>query len=63
MKTLRKNYVVDDKGRRQGVILSMKQFEEMVEDLHDLAIVAERRQEKTITLAQLKRNLKRDGLL
>ncbi len=56
-------YVIDEKGKKTGVILSLKQYEKLLEDLHDLAVVAERKNEKPITLVELKRRLKRDGLI
>jgi hypothetical protein len=56
-------YVIDEKGKKTGVILSLKQYQKLLEDLHDLAVVAERKNEKPITLEELKRRLKRDGLL
>jgi hypothetical protein len=59
----REQYVVDWKSRKHGVVLSMEQYERLLEDLHDLAVVAERRDEKTISLEELKRRLKKDGLL
>jgi PHD/YefM family antitoxin component YafN of YafNO toxin-antitoxin module len=59
----REQYVVDSKGRKKGVLLSLEQYQKLLEDLHDLAIVAERRDEKTISLDELKRRLKKDGLL
>jgi len=59
----REQYVVDSKGRKTGVLLSIEQYERLLEDLHDLAVVAERRDEKTISLEELKRRLKKDGLL
>jgi PHD/YefM family antitoxin component YafN of YafNO toxin-antitoxin module len=60
---VREQYVVDSKGRKTGVLLSLKQYERLMEDLHDLAVVAERRDEKTISLEELKRRLRKDGLL
>jgi prevent-host-death family protein len=59
----REQYVVDSKGRKTGVLLSLEQYERLMADLHDLAVVAERRDEKTISLDELKRRLKKDGLL
>ena len=56
-------YLVDSEGRRTAVLLSLEQYEKLMEDLHDLAVVAERREEKAITLQELKRRLKKDGLL
>jgi len=57
------HYVVDATGRKTAVLLSLEQYERLLEDLHDLAKVAERRDEKTISLDELKRRLKKDGVL
>ena len=53
--------MVDAKGRKKAVLLSVEQYQKLLEDLHDLAVVAERRGEKSISLRELKRRLKRDG--
>jgi PHD/YefM family antitoxin component YafN of YafNO toxin-antitoxin module len=50
-------YVVDEKGQRVAVILPLEEYEKMQEDLHDLAVVAERRDEKTFSLDELKKRL------
>jgi hypothetical protein len=55
----REQDVFDAKGRKTGVLLSMEQYERLLEDLHDLAVVAERRDEETISLEKLKRRLKK----
>lgn len=59
----REQFVVDDKGKKTGVVLSLRRYKKLLEDLHDLAILAERRSEKPISLGELKRRLKQDGLL
>ena len=56
-------YVVNPVGKKTAVILSLKHYERLQEDLHDLAIVAERREEHPISLEDMKRRLKRDGFL
>lgn len=56
-------YVIDPAGKKTAVILSLKQYQRLQEDLHDLAVVAERREEKSISLEEMIRRLKRDGLL
>ncbi len=56
-------YVVDTKGKRTAVVLPIKRFNRLLEDLHDLAIVAERREEEPISLEEMKRRLKKNGLL
>jgi PHD/YefM family antitoxin component YafN of YafNO toxin-antitoxin module len=52
-------FVVDGKGRRSAVILPLREYEQLLEDLHDLAVIAERRKEVPIDLAELKRRLKK----
>ena len=54
-------FVVDAKGRKKAVLLSFEQYQKLLEDLHDLAVVAERRKERPISLTELKRRLKKDG--
>ncbi len=56
-------YGVDPKGGKTAVILSLKRYQELMEDLHDLAVVAERRKERSISLGEVKRRLRKDGLL
>ena len=56
-------YVVDIKGKKTGVILSLKRYQQLLEDLHDLAVVAERRREKPISLEEMKRRLEKDDIL
>ena len=56
-------YVIDAKGNKKGVILSIERYDQMTEDLHDLAVVAERRNEPTISFKEMKQRLKRDGIL
>jgi PHD/YefM family antitoxin component YafN of YafNO toxin-antitoxin module len=56
-------YVISPKGKKTAVILSLKRYQELMEDLHDLAVVAERRRERPISLDEMRRRLKKDGLL
>jgi PHD/YefM family antitoxin component YafN of YafNO toxin-antitoxin module len=60
---IQEQFIVDTKGKKTGVILSMKQYEKLMEDLHDLAVVAERRAEQPISLDEMRRRLKQDGRL
>jgi PHD/YefM family antitoxin component YafN of YafNO toxin-antitoxin module len=50
-------FIVDDKGQKVAIILPLAEYEKMQEDLHDLAIAAERRDEPTLTLEDLKKRL------
>ena len=60
MKALHEQYVVDAEGKTTGVILSVARYEQLLEDLHGLAVVAERRAEKPISLEEMERRLKAD---
>jgi len=63
MNAVQEQYVVDTNGKKMGVILSLKHYQQLMQDLHDLAVVAERREEKPISLEEMKRRLKRDAIL
>ena len=45
---LHPEYVTDGEGHRRAVILPIGEFDELLEDLADLACVAERREEPTV---------------
>ncbi len=63
MATVKEQFVVDAKGKKTGVILPLKRYQKLMQDLHDLIVVAERRSEETISLENMKERLKKDGLL
>ncbi len=56
-------YITDENGKRIAVILPIEEYEELLEDLHDLAVIAERKDEPTVTMEEVKQSLKRDGYL
>ena len=55
-------YITDAAGEKSAVILPIEQFYELLEDLEDLAVVAERRDEPTISHQQVVDELTKDGL-
>jgi hypothetical protein len=63
VKELNLQYVTDQAEEKTAVILSMAEFQELIEDLADLAVVAERRTEPTISHSELLAQLKADGIL
>ena len=63
MSATRAQYIVDDQGNKKGVILPVTRYKRLLEDLHDLAVVAERRTEEPVSLEEMKRRLKAHGLL
>ena len=56
-------YLTDDRGERTAVVLPINDYEKLLEDLDDLAVVAERRDEPVIPHEQFIADLKRDGTL
>ncbi|HAK94382.1 MAG TPA: hypothetical protein DCM87_05125 [Planctomycetes bacterium] len=60
---LHPEYITDAEGRRKAVVLPVEEFEQLLEDLEDLAVAAERRDETCIPHSAVKAELKRDGLL
>ena len=58
-----KQYITDTDGQKISVILSMDEYLELMEDLEDLATVAELRNEETIPWGQVKKELIDNGLL
>lgn len=60
---MKANFIVDEKGMKKAVILTLEEYEELLEDIYDLAVVAERRDEPTINLEELKKRLKADGFI
>ena len=56
-------YIVDKKGHKKAVLLSLPHYEKLMEDLHDLAAVAERKKEKAIPLRKVLGRLKKNGRL
>ena len=63
IKRFRLRYVTDRKGKKTEVIMKVKDFEELLEDLNDMSIVAERRDEETVAHKDLIKNLKQNGII
>ncbi len=57
------HFLINEKGQKTAVVIPIEEYEELLEDLHDLAIVAERRDEPTVSFEELKERLRSDGLL
>jgi hypothetical protein len=63
MGKLPSKYLIDEKGQKTAVVIPVDEYEELLEDLHDLAVIAERKDEPTISFNDLKKRLKADGIL
>ena len=56
-------YLTDEHGYRTAVVLPIGDYEKLLEDLDDLAVVAKRRDEPVISHDAFLADLKRDGVL
>jgi hypothetical protein len=52
-------YVTDSEGHKKAVIIPIEEYQELLEDLADLAVVAERREEPSVRV-RLRRDVYRD---
>lgn len=59
----KEKYIVDETGQKTDIILPLDEYEELLEDLHDLAVIAERMDEPTVSLDELKRKLRANGII
>jgi len=50
---LQVQYVTNDAGKKTAVILPIEEFEELLEDIDDLAALAERRDEPSLSHAEV----------
>lgn len=60
---LHPHFITDVLGKRVSVVIPMEEYEELLEDIADLATIAERRDEPTVTHEDLLASLKQDGIL
>jgi|GEM_PF-402272 len=56
-------FLTDQEGHKTAVVLPLIEYEALLEDLHDLAIIAERRDEPRTSIQEVKDRLKADGFL
>lgn len=63
LQTLHPKFVTDASGKKTEVILSIDVFNQIIEDLEDLSIVASRKSDSLISHEDLINELKSDGLI
>ena len=49
-------FLVDEKGRKKSVVLPIKDYQALVEDLADMAVIAERNGDSTQSLDLVRKN-------
>ena len=60
---MHEQYIVTKTGHKTSVILPVEEYETILEDLHDLRVLAERKNEPKVSLDDVKKRLSQDGLL
>jgi PHD/YefM family antitoxin component YafN of YafNO toxin-antitoxin module len=61
--TTKERYLKNRAGKKTGVVLSLKRYSRLMEDLHDLAMVAERRREGSVSADEIEKRLRQRGRL
>ncbi|MGH8469688.1 MAG: hypothetical protein ACREXS_17740 [Gammaproteobacteria bacterium] len=61
--TLHPQFITNEAGEKTAVILPIDEFQELLEDIDDLAAVADRRNEPTVAHEEVLAALKADGFL
>lgn len=50
-------YITSSTGRKKAVVLPILEYQRLIENLHDLAVGAERREEYPVSLGEMKKRL------
>ncbi len=61
--TLNPQYLFDSTGKQSFVVLTIEEYEQLLEDLHDLAVMSKRQKEPKISLDEFEEKLKNNGLI
>ena len=56
-------YITNDQGEKTGVLLNISDYEKLMEDISDLASIAERRDEDTVPHEAFIAELRKDALI
>ena len=60
---LHPQYITNNNGEKTSVIISIEEYENMLEDFKDLVIVAQRKDEESISSEDFFKELEKDGLI
>jgi len=56
-------YIVDKKGRKKSVVLDIEEYEDLLEDIESLALIADTKDEPKVSFEEIKKGLKASGKL
>ncbi|MBF0568463.1 MAG: type II toxin-antitoxin system Phd/YefM family antitoxin [Nitrospirae bacterium] len=60
---MQKQFIVDEIGNKTAVVLPLEEYEELIGDIHDLVVIAERKDEPAIDFDKFKEKLFSDGFI
>jgi PHD/YefM family antitoxin component YafN of YafNO toxin-antitoxin module len=60
---LHPQYITNERGEKTAIVLSIQDFEKILEDIEDLAKVAERKDEKITSHQDFIEELKQDAII
>ena len=61
VKNIKLEYITDIKGKKTKVVMQIDEYENLLEDLHDLSVIAARKKENLLTFDNVLNGLKMDG--
>ena len=53
MKKVRNQFLANDKGRKPAILIPIKEYEELMEDIEALAVMAKRKSEPTSSMDEV----------
>ena len=59
---MKKQYITDTHGNKLAVIIPIAEYDQLMEDISNLATTAKRRNEETISFEKVKKTLIENGL-
>ena len=59
MEQATRRFIVNERGRKTGVLVSLKEYRALLEDLQDLVIIAERKGEPSQSFEVVREKLER----
>ena len=57
----REKFIVNEAGKKVSVIMSYQKYQRLMEDLHDLSVIAERRNGESILFEEFEKQLDQDA--
>jgi len=63
IKETKEKYIIDEKGHKTAVVLDIELYNNLLEDLEDMKIIAERKKEPSMSLKEAENRLKKNGLI